>query len=251
MLSNLETIRKRLSGNVKTNQDQNSLFSQVAQTHMADNLPDTPEYPKQELLSFEKELLGLYLTDHPLATALKQINRQTTIKIEDIEASMHLGQTHAIGGVISGLKVLTTKQSGKPMAFGNISDGTGSIRFVAFPKVYDQASDLIKTDGVVLIKGKLDSRDEELQLVAERITAPNPLDQNIAESSLHHEIFIPRKTTPATLKKLGQLLKSKPGTDTVVVVIPNGATPQRMVLPYTVAWNDQLSEAVSALLIHP
>ncbi len=248
MLSNLEAIRKRLSGQVKTHDEQDSLFSQVTQTQMADNLPDTPEYPKPELLSFEKELLGIYLTDHPLATALKQINRQTTIKIEDIEASMHLGQTHAIGGVLSGLKVVTTKQTGKPMAFGTINDGTGNLRFVAFPKVYDQVSQLIKADSVVLIKGKLDSRDEELQMVAERIQAPNPLDQNLSESSLQHEIFLPRKTTPATLKKLGELLKSKPGEDAVVVLIPNGTTPQRMILPYTVAWTKSLNDQVNALL---
>ena len=76
------------------------------------------EYPSQELLSFEKELLGLYLTDHPMGHALKAVAQRATKTIGELDASIHANATFLFGGVLSQVREVRTKTSGKLMAFG-------------------------------------------------------------------------------------------------------------------------------------
>lgn len=134
------------------------------------------------------------------------------------------------------------------MAFGKFEDETGSIDFVAFPSIFKEYQELLKSDVVVLMKAKVDVREEELNLVAEKFTVPSEMALNHSASASHHEIFIPRKTNKDTLAKVGQLLKAHPGDESVAVIIPNGSSPQRMILPYGVAWSEKLEKEVQDLL---
>jgi len=143
---------------------------------------------------------------------------------------------------------VNTKKNNHAMAFGRFEDETGSLEFLAFPKTFEAYQQLIKPDTVVLMKAKIDFKDEELKLIAEKFTAPSELSLNHSASSSHHEVFIPRKTSKETLGQVGQLLKAQPGDESVVIIIPNGSTPQRMVLPYGVAWSDKLAKDIQELL---
>lgn len=134
------------------------------------------------------------------------------------------------------------------MAFAHLEDSTGTIPVVFFPRTYEESAELLRDDAVLLIKAKVDYRDEEMQLLAEKVSAPGELDLNHEASAVHHEIFIPRKTSKDKLQELGKLLKGNPGDDSVVVLIPNGSKPQRMVLPYGVAWSEKLEKEVGELL---
>jgi len=100
---------------------------------------------------------------------------------------------------------------------------------------------------VVLVKAKLDNREEELQLILEKVKPPSDADQETTLSA-DHELFIPRKTSQETLEKLGTLLKSHEGDESVIVLIPNGNEPQRMRLPYGVTWSEKLENEVAKLL---
>lgn len=249
MLENLESIRNRASGLKSAVEGQDSLFEgvQVAVNQLQDDFPTIPEYPKQELLSFEKELLGLYLTDHPMARALKSVEARANKKIDDLDATIHKDQTFTFGGVISSVRTVTAKKTGKPMCFGQIEDSSGSVGFVCFPKAYEEFGHLLQQDTVVLLRAKVDYRDEELQLMVEKVTTPTDIDQAPEGATADHELFIPRNTTQETLQEVGKLLKSNAGSDTVVVVIPNGGKPQRMVLPYTVNWTPLLEKQLAEL----
>ncbi len=250
MLENLESIRQTASQLDSGVDGQDSLFGDVETDaeSMQDTFASLPEYPVQELLSFEKELLGMYLTQHPLAQSLKAVEARATKKINELDHSIHTGQVFLIGGVITQFREVVTKKTGAPMGFGKLEDGTGTIDFVIFPKGYELYKDLMQVDTVVLIKAKLDYRDEEMQLMVDKATAPKQAEMEHEASSLHHEIFIPRKTDKAKLQELGKLLKSKPGTESVVVLIPNGSSPQRMILPYGVSWSVDLEKEVQQLL---
>ena len=249
MLENLELIRQT-AGQLQSEQEgQDSLFQGVSVTQeLVDTFPTLPEYPKQELLSFEKELLGLYLTDHPMAHALKAVSRRANKTIEELDATIHQNQVFLFGGILSGVREVVTKKSGAAMAFGKLEDSTGSLQIVIFPKSYEEYKDLFKDDSVVLVKAKVDNRDEEIQLVVEKISAPTDIGADSASANPDHEIFIPRHTVPATLQELGKILKAAPGDDTIAVLIPNGGQPQRMILPYGVAWTPLLEAEVAALL---
>lgn len=250
MLKHLESIRSRAASLKSATEGQDSLFEGVhmSTNQLEDIFPTEQEYPKQELLSFEKEFLGLYLTDHPMARALKSVEAKATKHISDIDAEIHKDQVFSFGGVITSLRTVTTKKSGKPMAFGQIEDSTGSVQFVCFPRIYEEFGHLLKPDAVLLMKAKVDFREEEVQLIAEKILVPTDLSAAPSASNADHELFIPRNTSQETLQAVGKLLKANPGSDSVVVVIPNGGKPQRMVLPYSVNWTPIIEQQIEELL---
>ncbi len=250
MLEGLEDIRKKAASFESAIEGQDNLFADVAQdaTQIQDNFPQIPEYPKQELLSFEKELLGLYLTDHPMADALQAVSNRSNMKINDIDVQIHLDKAFLFGGVIKGLRVVQTRRTGKDMCFGHLEDQTGSIRFVVFPRTYEKYKEKLADDRVVLMKGKVNQREGETNIIVEKISIPRAEEVAYENDKSYHEIFIPRKTDKATLKKLGKLLKSLPGKDKVVVIIPNGDKPRRMKLPYTVKWDKKLEKGIDKVL---
>jgi len=250
MLQGLEKIRATASQLQSDVDGQDSLFGDVSSSDetLEDSFPELPEYPQQELLSFEKELLGLYLTDHPLAHQLKAVSKDATKKIEDLDVTIHKEKVFQFGGILTNVRNIATKKTGKLMAFAKLEDETGSIDIVVFPKTFEEYSTMIHDDAVLLIKAKVDERDGELQLLVEKISVPSEEDMFHEGSALHKEIFVPRKTSKETLQKLGSLLKAHKGSQTVIVLIPNGAKPQKMLLPYGVAWDSELEKKIVALL---
>ncbi|MBP7774605.1 DNA polymerase III subunit alpha [Candidatus Woesebacteria bacterium] len=249
MLENLESIRQTASKLESETEGQDSLFSgETSARELKDTFPAMAEYPKQELLSFEKELLGLYLTDHPMAHALTAVSKRATKTIEELDADIHREQVFLFGGVLSNVRTVQTKKSNSTMAFGILEDQTGSMPIVLFPRGYAEFGNFFKNDSVVLVKGKVDFREEEMQIIAEKITVPSDLESGPEVHSADHELFIPRHTGKETLEKLGKLLKSNPGDDSVVIIIPNGASPQKMLLPYTIAWTPLLEAEIQELL---
>ncbi|GIK83769.1 MAG: DNA-directed DNA polymerase [Patescibacteria group bacterium] len=250
MLENLESIRQTAGQLQSEVEGQDSLFG--AQTSnddmLKDSFPELPEYPQQELLSFEKELLGLYLTDHPMAHQLKAVAKNADKEIGDLDATVHKDKIFKFGGILSNVRTILTKQKQQPMAFAKLEDDTGAIDIVIFPKVFEDAQELIHNDSVVLVRAKVDERDEEMQLLVEKVSAPSATQLNHEGSDLHKEIFVPRKTTQETLQELGKLLKSHPGSQSVLILIPNGSKPQKMLLPYGVNWTKELEKKISKLL---
>jgi DNA polymerase-3 subunit alpha len=247
MLESLEEIKKnalQFSGV----EGQDHLFANVTTTqNVKDDLPNIPEYPMAELLSFEKELLGMYLTDHPYAAALKQVTERATKSIGDIDTHLNKDQSFLFGGVITKYRKVTTKM-GKNMAFGILQDQTGSLEFVVFPRTFADLTQELTTDMVLLMKAKVEHKDDETKLIVEKISIPDESTISSIPTSQQHEIFIPRKTDQATLQKLGALLKKNPGDERVIVIIPNGGEPKKMLLPYGVKWSDELVKAIADTL---
>lgn len=249
MLENLESIRQTASKLESDTEGQDSLFSgETTARELKDTFPVIAEYPKQELLSFEKELLGLYLTDHPMAHALNAVAKRANKTVEELDADIHREQVFLFGGVLSNIRTVQTKKSNSTMAFGTLEDQTGSIPVVLFPRGYTEFGTMFKNDSVVLVKAKVDVREEEMQLIIEKITIPSDLEEGPGVHTADRELFIPRHASKETLEKLGKLLKSNPGDESIVILIPNGATPQRMLLPYTVAWTPLLEAEIQDLL---
>jgi len=249
MLENLEHIRQTASQLQSDIDGQDSLFAGVSSTEtLDDSFPELPEYPQQELLSFEKEFFGLYLTDHPMAHHLKAVAKNADKKIGDLDLSIHKEQTFKFGGMLSKVRTILTKNKQEPMAFARLEDDSGAIDVVIFPRTYQEAKELVHDDAVVLAQAKVDERDGEIQLLVEKLSAPSSTQLNHQGSDLHKEIFVPRKTSQETLQELGKLLKSKPGSQSVLILIPNGAKPQKMLLPYGVNWTQDLEIEITKLL---
>lgn len=254
MLENLEEIRAQAAQFQSVVEGQDSLFAGALQeqaTQVTDTFPQREEYPQAELLNYEKELFGFYLTQHPMAKALEQISKQADRRVADIDPDIHSGNTFVVGGILTEIREVRTKKNNEAMAFGVLEDQSGKIRVVCFPKTYAQSGKYFQNDTAVLVRGKLDTRDDEAQIIAEKVWVPSfseDLDDETVENAV--ELTIPRGTTPQKLQEMGTLLRKSPGKVPLVLLIPSAKGDQvtKMKLPYTVNWTDELQKYVDTLL---
>ncbi len=153
-------------------QGQGSLFDGLEMASTAGNAPsgeETAEWDQSQLLAFEKEALGFYITGHPLFRYQELLNLHGDCDTQSIH-ELPDGQNVTIGGVISKAK-LTTTRKGDRMAFATLEDLHGSVEVIVFPGVLEGASPYLSGEEPVLISGKVDSGEEEAKLLADSIRA--------------------------------------------------------------------------------
>ena len=119
------------------------------------------EFTDQEKLLFERELLGFFLTNHPLNQQLAALTAKTSHRIPNLPEEKE-GTHIKIGGILSQVKKILTRKSNAEMAFLTLEDQIGySVECVIFPKVFDSFKYLLVKDSIVVIDGKLDFKDEQ------------------------------------------------------------------------------------------
>lgn len=145
-------------------------------------LPDIRNFRSEELLSQEKEMLGVYLTAHPLDDYAELIQRNVSVTSRDLAevlASEEEGYTGRVqdgmkavmAGIILSKKNLITK-NGKMMAFVNMEDMYGALEVVVFPNVYERCSELIEEDKIISVKGTINFKEGEMpKLLADEIVS--------------------------------------------------------------------------------
>ncbi len=225
---------------------QESLFSSIASPlDTIDRLPDIPEFPLDEKLKMEKELLGIYLTDNPVKKIVRIAANLITHKIGQLDATLHLNQNVTLAGVVSRVKLVNTKKNNSKMAFITLEDDTKSIDCVVFPKLYAEQPLLWAEDQAIIIRGKVDNREDKLQIVVDSGT---PIDTKATPADMIHEIFIKNGTPKEVMQKISELLKAHPGEHQINIAIESGNNLKRITLPYKVDYNDDLKKAVAKTL---
>ena len=130
----------------------------------------TTEFDERELLRLEKEVLGLYVSEHPLERVRAELRRKTDCALTDLERRRD-GEFVTVGGIVSGLKQVTTKR-GEPMVFVTLDDPTGSAEVVVFNSTYAAARELLEADRMLVVKGRVDHKQAgETKLVASEVSA--------------------------------------------------------------------------------
>ncbi|OGF99924.1 hypothetical protein A2Y99_03010 [Candidatus Gottesmanbacteria bacterium RBG_13_37_7] len=142
-----------------------SLFSISEDEELTDCIPDVEELSRQELLLFEKSLLGFYLTEHPLSPYIGMLEKKVTHKISELNSGIKT--SIILGGLITQVKKIFTKTSNDEMAFVRVDDWTGGIEFVVFPSIYKRTKKIWLTDRVILAKGKLNQRNDRLSFLVD------------------------------------------------------------------------------------
>jgi len=127
-------------------------------------LPDVAGNLKEELL-WEKELIGLYLSEHPLHRVTERLAATVTTMTGDIGPEM-AGQPVTLAGLVTSVRVITTKK-GDPMAFVRLEDLHGDVELTVFPRTFALTRDTWKVDAVVLVQGKVEARDERVQVLVD------------------------------------------------------------------------------------
>jgi DNA polymerase-3 subunit alpha len=185
------------------------------------------EFDQRELLRYEKEMLGQFVTDHPLLAVADALAAQTTHDIGDLE-SLGDGDLVTLGGIIGAVARKYTKR-GEPYAQFRLEGLAGGVEVVAFPNVFEAVPDLIETDRIVLVTGRIDLRGRELQIRATEVREPDLRAAGIAP--VRPEALVvdlaAAACTPVVLARLKDLFESHPGGAPVRVrfVSSTGVTP--------------------------
>ncbi|MBI2599546.1 DNA polymerase III subunit alpha [Candidatus Daviesbacteria bacterium] len=237
--------KSKLSGQV-------SLFGTDEIVSFSIKLPEVDELPLEQLLVFERDLLGFYLHEPPYLADMQKITEFVTYKISEI-ADDHVGQRLVLGGVITQVKKVFTKKSAKEMAFIRISDGISDIEAVVFPATFEISKQFLIKDQVVISIGRIDKREEEISLVIDKISLFDA--ENITEEFLQSkvgktlEIYVPKGTGISVLQNINRTLRSFPGDIPVTLLLPNGGTQlRRMNLPFTINLDPNLEAEIKKLL---
>jgi DNA polymerase III subunit alpha len=175
--------------------------------------PDTPpdEFDKNELLRLEKEVLGLYVSEHPLSAIRDQLRRKTDSTIGELERRRD-GEVVLVGGIVSALKHMTTKR-GDAMVFMRLDDVTGGTEVVVFNSTYEKARELCTTDRVLVVKGRVDHKEGETKLIALELSAFEAVPEK-------REVRLRLDATTARagiVRELRDLLEDFPGESPVYV----------------------------------
>src|SRR5438477_276071 len=168
------------------------------------------ELDKRLLLSKEKEMLGQFVTDHPLLGVEDELRAQTSHPIDEMP-NLGDGDLVTVGGIIGSLARKYTKR-GEPYAQFRLEGLAGGVEVIAFPSVYEAVPQLIQPDTIVLVTGRIDLRGRELQIRATEVKEPTlgPDAPRLRAESLVVDLAA-TACTPAVLEKLKELFQAHPG----------------------------------------
>jgi DNA polymerase-3 subunit alpha len=179
------------------------------------------ELEKQEQLAFEKEALGLYISEHPLQGLRDALKRRVDCPIAEVERRRD-GEIVTVGGIVGALKALTTKK-GDPMVFLRLDDLSGSVETVVFNSVYAAARELLEADSVLVVKGRVDHKQEgETKLIALEVSG-----FEAAPERDEVRLRVDARRAPAGLiRELAALVREFPGELRVLVDVEMSAGPR-------------------------
>ena len=137
-------------------------------------LPRVDAVPERERLLWEKETLGLYLSTHPFQTAALALESVVSASIADLGPDT-VGQKFILAGIVVSVRRLTTKK-GDSMSVAEVEDLTGTVEVIAFPRTLEKTTAVWHEDVVVILEGKLEQREDRLQIICESARAWNEAD---------------------------------------------------------------------------
>ncbi len=188
---------------------------------------DGEEFDRRTLLRLEKEMLGQFVTDHPLLSVKDRLAEQTDMEVAEV-VNLGDGDLVTVGGIVASVARRYTRK-GEPYALFRLEDLAGGVSVVAFPGVFEHVPNLVETDAIVLVKGRVDLRGRELQLRAVEIRelevgargpahpTPGVMIVDLAAGSC----------TNGLIAKLKDLFEAHPGSTPVLVrfISSQGITP--------------------------
>ena len=176
-------------------------------------VPDLPEWDKKDKLAYERDMLGLYVSDHPLLGLEGVLGRLADVEIADLldDEERPDGATVTVAGLITSLTRKTTKQ-GNLWAIAQIEDLGGSIEALFFPATYQTVSTMLAPDTVVTVRGRLNRRDGQVALYAQEMTIPD------VSGAAHEAVTITLPTNRCTgplVERFKSVLEKHPGMSAV------------------------------------
>lgn len=168
MLSSIDLLLERNKESARVPINQDSLFGAIADSMPSSfKLPEAKPATMEEKLGWEKELLGLYISGHPL-DKFSDILAKREITLAKIKEEYKEGMTVVVGGIIEEIKQILTKKNDQ-MAFLRVADFSSTIEVVVFPKIYAEFKKLMVGETCVAIKGRYSTRNGTPSIIAEKV----------------------------------------------------------------------------------
>jgi len=242
---NVELLTKYIKRlNSIENTQQTSLFAKIESEDMGLKLKTTAIATSAQKASWERELLGLYVTNHPL-TNFHVDSIENLITLKELEIISNSKELKIILSVVSSVKKIFTKKNNEPMLFVEIEDKSHRIEAIVFPKVFEENPDIWIEEAVLVIQGRLSKKDGETKLIIQNAlpVTEETLENTIAElakldpkSKGHNKgeyhsktnlfdinsdilITLPNRLDSTLMRDLMEILSNNPGPSQVIMKI--------------------------------
>lgn len=290
VLLNIDLILKFSGQKSKQSKNQIGLFGAEIDNLAKEaklELPETPPATKRERLAWEKELLGIYLSEHPLRELAGALRQFKTTKISDLTETKRRVR---VAGILTAVKKIMTRNK-QQMVFAMLEDLSGKVELVVFPKVLAAAPEQFQPDSILLVTGPVDRKDGSLKLLVDSVEKidPDTLDRSAVvmgsdatefeeidlteepeEINEHQNISVPDETQagtgysdtlnqavyleiPAGAKKeilmdVKDILDKYPGDFPVVLLVPQNGNLKKVATSAHVEYSDDLQTELRPLL---
>ena len=212
-------------------------------------MPKVPEFPKGELLAFEKETLGIYVSGHPMDEYLETWKNSITAKTTDFmvdeetgRAVVEDGARATIGGMITARTVKLTK-NGQQMAFVTLEDMVGSVEVIVFPRDYENKKQLLNEDAKVFISGRTSIGDDPAgRLICEQVI---PFDEVPKDLWLK---FADKTEYDARWPEVTEILRGSDGHDTVIIYLEKERAKKVLPANWHVAASTEMTEKLMKII---
>ena len=210
-------------------------------------MPDVGEYDKDTLLSYEKEVLGIYLSGHPLERYSSMMEKMISAKTTDFQADeeggipkITDGQKVIVGGMIADKTIKYTKTN-KVMAFFTLEDLVGTVEVVVFPRDYEKWQKYLNEDARVFVQGHVDAGDDRAsKLILEKVRSFDEMPKEVWIQ------FKDRDDYGKNEEELLRNLRSVPGNSSVVIYLKDVNAMKRLPAGYHVQITDSWTEEMKA-----
>jgi DNA polymerase-3 subunit alpha len=199
---------------------------------LASDLPRVADLPRREVLGWEKELVGAYISDHPLSSAWSSLEAAITALSSELDES-RAGQPVTVAGMVNSVRQITTKK-GNPMAFAQVEDLQGTIEAVIFPRIWEETRELWQPERILIVRGKVSMRGREPSIIVDsvsnEITTARPRETEPPApppgGPVHLHVSVTRGTDlEQVIRQLGrvyELLQRHAGEDLFSLYVENG-----------------------------
>ena len=250
ILEEIERIRLKVGKSTsEKNSNQGGLFDSLIHEDISltDDWHSTKaEFSSRELMEMERELLGIYLREHPSQKLLKKVKTDWIIPLNELDD--HKGEKVTVAVIIKTTKVVMTKAKQQEMAFLLLTDEAGEIEAVVFPKTYALVKSILIPNSVVMVKGKVEEKEDRLSFIVDSIeqVTDSKLDSPLVDKP--NTIHVPSGTSKPTLLALNTLLQDNRGDDQITLIFQHAHGSRELILPFGIRYTDTLKQQIFALL---
>jgi len=219
---------------------------------------DHLDAPLKDKLDWERELLGVYFSEHPLASIAPKLVNTTTTLCGGIDAEM-VGEKVIIAGMVTSMRQLYTRDK-RPFVIATIEDLDGSVEVTAWSEVYNQTREVWEEGKILLIEGAVKLRDDRVSVNCYKVRQYQPDSEEGQQPKPAAQPPSPRKITinitqtdeteddVTRLNKLMDILARYPGQDTVLLTIATAEETVNMKLPNTISYCPELAQEIDSTL---